>query len=293
MGLVLIRRPSDTPTVDGFDDARMMHYAVGGRRGITKGYANECSLSASGNTLTVGAGEIVVDGWQTVVDAAGAAVSVGGVPTGAYISVYAEFNMTAAENPIISIKTAYDTNTYPVISDGDDLISNPRGVARLVLWTCKKTASGVDTLARVAGVLESSLHTQLVTAFLDMIYPVGSIYMSVNNVSPQKFLGGTWEVWGAGRVPVSVGGEFNTVEEMGGKKSVRLEIGNIPSHTHIISGYNTTVSGSKTGLTSSSIYTGIRDVEETCNTEAAGMGTPIPISVLQPYITCYMWKRTA
>lgn len=153
MGLVLIRRPSDTPTVDSFDDTRMFHYAVGGRRGVTKGYANECELTASGNALTIGAGEIIVDGWQSVVDSGGETISVGGVPTGAYISVYAEFNMTAADNPIVSIKTAYDTNTYPVISDGDDLISNPRGVARLVLWTCKKTASGVDTLTRVAGML--------------------------------------------------------------------------------------------------------------------------------------------
>lgn len=153
MGLVLIRRPSDTPTVDSFDDTRMFHYAVGGRRGVTKGYANECELTASGNALTIGAGEIIVDGWQSVVDSGGETISVGGVPTGAYISVYAEFNMTAADNPIVSIKTAYDTNTYPAISDGDDLISNPRGVARLVLWTCKKTASGVDTLTRVAGIL--------------------------------------------------------------------------------------------------------------------------------------------
>lgn len=153
MGLVLIRRPSDTPTVDSFDDTRMLHYAVGGRRGITKGYASECELTASGNALTIAAGEIIVDGWQSVVDSGGETVSVGGVPTGAYISVYAEFNMTAADNPVVSIKTAYDTNTYPAISDGDDLISNPRGVARLVLWTCKKTASGVDTLTRVAEIL--------------------------------------------------------------------------------------------------------------------------------------------
>ena len=30
------------------------------------------------------------------------------------------------------------------------------------------------------------------TALLDKIYPVGSIYMSTNNVSPQSFLGGQW-----------------------------------------------------------------------------------------------------
>ena len=29
-------------------------------------------------------------------------------------------------------------------------------------------------------------------SLLDLIYPVGSIYMSINNISPQDFLGGTW-----------------------------------------------------------------------------------------------------
>ena len=31
------------------------------------------------------------------------------------------------------------------------------------------------------------------TTLLNYIYPIGSIYMSVNNVSPQTFLGGTWQ----------------------------------------------------------------------------------------------------
>lgn len=39
---------------------------------------------------------------------------------------------------------------------------------------------------------------------LNKIYPVGSIYMSVNDVSPEEFLGGTWERWSQGRVPVGV-----------------------------------------------------------------------------------------
>lgn len=31
------------------------------------------------------------------------------------------------------------------------------------------------------------------TEILNLVYPIGSIYMSVNNVSPQTFLGGNWE----------------------------------------------------------------------------------------------------
>lgn len=50
---------------------------------------------------------------------------------------------------------------------------------------------------------------------LNMVYPVGSIYMSVNNVSPQTFLGGTWQAFGAGRTLVGVDTsqtEFDTVQ---------------------------------------------------------------------------------
>ncbi len=70
----------------------------------------------------------------------------------------------------------------------------------------------------------------------DKIYPVGSIYMSVNNVNPQSFFGGTWVAWGAGRVPVGVNTletEFETVEKTGGAKTVNLQHSHtVDNHTH-------------------------------------------------------------
>lgn len=39
---------------------------------------------------------------------------------------------------------------------------------------------------------------------LNYIYPVGSVYLSVNNVSPQTFLGGTWVRFAKGRALVGV-----------------------------------------------------------------------------------------
>ena len=30
-------------------------------------------------------------------------------------------------------------------------------------------------------------------AFRDLIYPIGSIFMSTNNINPETFLGGTWK----------------------------------------------------------------------------------------------------
>lgn len=37
-------------------------------------------------------------------------------------------------------------------------------------------------------------------SILSMVYPVGSVYISVNDVSPEKFLGGKWEKISQGRV---------------------------------------------------------------------------------------------
>lgn len=66
---------------------------------------------------------------------------------------------------------------------------------------------------------------------VDLVYPIGSIYMSVNSVNPGSILGGTWVAWGTGRVPIGVdttNTNFNTVEKVGGSASLQ-------AHTHSIS----------------------------------------------------------
>lgn len=41
---------------------------------------------------------------------------------------------------------------------------------------------------------------QQIDAIVNKIYPIGSIYMSMNATSPSTFFGGTWQSIGAGRV---------------------------------------------------------------------------------------------
>lgn len=74
----------------------------------------------------------------------------------------------------------------------------------------------------------------------NVIYPVGSIYMSVNNVNPGQLFGGTWTEWGKGRVPVGVDAGievFNTVEKTGGKSDHALSTAELPSHAHNINNH--------------------------------------------------------
>jgi microcystin-dependent protein len=76
--------------------------------------------------------------------------------------------------------------------------------------------------------------------FLDKVYPVGSIYKTTafsTKEAVQAQFGGTWEVFGTGRVLVGISSsetEFDAIVETGGAKTVTLATGNLPAHTHSI-----------------------------------------------------------
>lgn len=68
----------------------------------------------------------------------------------------------------------------------------------------------------------------------DQIYPVGSIYLSVNATNPSVLFGGTWEqVKGKFLVGVDPSDtDFNTSEKTGGEKTHKLTVDEMPSHSH-------------------------------------------------------------
>ena len=134
---------------------------------------------------------------------------------------------------------------------------------------------------------------------LNKVYPVGSIYMSVNNINPATLFGGSWAAWGSGRVPIGVDTsqtEFNTVEKTGGDKTITLNATQLPPHQHysVQSGgnlaadvYFTVLAGGISGGGS----TVVGQYGSPSLTSSTGGGAAH--SNLQPYVTCYMWKRTA
>lgn len=134
-------------------------------------------------------------------------------------------------------------------------------------------------------------------SFFNLIYPVGSIYMSVNPTNPSELFPRTaWAEWGKGRVPVGVDTsqtEFNKAEKTGGSKSVTLTTDQIPSHTHKVpkpEWYGTT-SEPDTGFGLLRTKNPNKDGSDGFVSASAGGGKAH--SNLQPYITCYMWVRTA
>lgn len=169
------------------------------------------------------------------------------------------------------------------------------------------------------------------TTIVNALYPVGSIKMTTSNVNPATYLGvGTWEAWGSGRVPVGVNSsdpDFDTANETGGSKANNytpsgsvsgntgdhtLTVAEIPSHGHVTWGRSDDISVQGGGSDDNyrAIYTAHLDVLPPSvtggNTKETGgggshnhsvnlslNGTQASISTVQPYVTCYMWRRTS
>lgn len=139
----------------------------------------------------------------------------------------------------------------------------------------------------------SEMNAAFATIF-DMMYPVGSIYMSAtlsNASAVNNALPGTWEAWGAGRVPVGVDTsqtEFNTVGKTGGEKTHKLTVDEMPKHYHTMCSVDT--SGGSQGKRNGTYYQGGWWGNYESTTETGGDGAH---NNLQPYITCYMYKRVS
>lgn len=149
-------------------------------------------------------------------------------------------------------------------------------------------------------------------SLLDFLHPVGSIYMSTSATNPTNLFGGTWVAWGAGRVPVGFSGgdgNFNSSEKAGGSKTINIE------HNHGLSNARAAVGRADSSLSTMSYtsggnphnvyfdrefsyYGGISGGSKHATDTSliygnTNNGGSTAASVLQPYITCYMWKRTA
>lgn len=135
---------------------------------------------------------------------------------------------------------------------------------------------------------------------------MGCLIFDTTNTNPNTYLGfGEWTLWGSGRVPVGIDttdANFNTVEKTGGEKSHTLTKSEIPVHDgHFVEGTGGSLHGkflykdSTIWSTTSGDYG--RGWKIVMGNEVQPNTIPIGGDVshnnLQPYITCYIWKRIA
>lgn len=153
----------------------------------------------------------------------------------------------------------------------------------------------------------------------EKIYPVGSVYINAQDATnPATLLGfGTWQAFGAGRVPVGFSAdetEFNAAEKTGGEKTHILTLAESPSHNH--------AGSTSTGGEHSHVITNMLDnfgggssnnaltsypganirITDRATTNSGNhshsfttdsKGENGAHNNLQPYVTVYMWKRVS
>lgn len=124
---------------------------------------------------------------------------------------------------------------------------------------------------------------------LNMIYPVGSIFISTSSANPATTMGGTWTRYGQGRVLVGVNEsdtDFSTAGKTGGEKTHLQTVDEMPSHAH---GFRGGGENNYVRVEPSSTYGYSGNSDKTTN----ATGGNKPFNIMQPYITTYMWLRTA
>ena len=156
MSIRLIRQESQTPNVTNHDDARMVRYAYGGFDGFVKDRGSEIGYAIDGTSFVVQSGVLVLQGWEVEIDANGASISVPpNVSTLQYFSVYLEVN---CGTDAATIKSTYQSGTYPDIPASDNLTANTVGVARLLLYQFTVTNGVISNVKKVVQRIEYSLY---------------------------------------------------------------------------------------------------------------------------------------
>lgn len=118
---------------------------------------------------------------------------------------------------------------------------------------------------------------------LDLVYPVGSIYIAYHHTSPAELFGGTWTrmqdcfLWACAA--------SESIGETGGEKTHVLTVNEMPSHRHDVDYAGT--SGNSYGFVDST-SAGSSGMQRTSYTGGGAAHNNMP-----PYVSVAVWRRTA
>ena len=147
-------------------------------------------------------------------------------------------------------------------------------------------------------------------SIVDAIYPVGSIYMNVNNVDPGQIFGGTWaRIEGAFLLAAN---ELHPSGETGGAETHALVESELPEmHKTMVlrrfyspngaNDYAVHIATGSDGTTNEIIDANVSGPVVTNGTYNMGKTQKVSInigggqahSIMPPYLAVYVWKRTA
>ena len=131
------------------------------------------------------------------------------------------------------------------------------------------------------------------------IYPIGSIYMSINETNPSELFGGEWEQI-KDKFLLSAGDTYNAGTE-GGEATHTLTENEMPSHTHTQNAHTHTIGSLKrydtSGNGAAAVGDGYGNIQnyKTGSTTATNQNTGGSQSHnnMPPYLAVYCWVRIA
>lgn len=132
-------------------------------------------------------------------------------------------------------------------------------------------------------------------------YRVGDLFLTTIATNPSSYLGGKWELFGPGRCLVCVDtsqSEFNSVKKTGGEKTHKLTTNEMPTHNHVIHGNTDIGAAAGSGYwhfptaVEGWAYGDYKDLYPNSSGTNTNGGNQSHNN-LQPFITCYVWIRTA
>lgn len=143
---------------------------------------------------------------------------------------------------------------------------------------------------------------------LDNVYPVGSIYMNVNSTNPGTLFGGTWEQI-QGQFLLGMSSSYPAGSQ-GGEEKHTLTSDELPQHFHSVGEQGNTIfvyPSSRTSSATSSTGNYALLLNNTTNgyvtEQRAGVGRLVTGEAIEnrgqahnnmpPYLSVYIWKRTA
>lgn len=136
---------------------------------------------------------------------------------------------------------------------------------------------------------------------INLVYPVGSIYMSINSTSPQTLFGGTWQQ--ISDTFLLCAGSTYTAGSTGGEATHQLVNNELPKLSGTARmGWNDgsaagIMIGSVSGIfgaTSGTAYFVRSSTSGTYSTNLTiNFGNDQPHNNMPPYLAVYVWKRTA
>ena len=255
--------------------ARARYSELGGLNSVTlKGYWKSVGGSyGAGETLTVGAVGLVTGNVEISTDRSYIALLV--LTDNLGNSARYEENIPT-EQAAFHLKEGGQGAAFGKAAEQDELLD--------VAWDARfRKDVQVDGALQVGG-----------KSLLDMVYPVGSIYLSVSGTDPQTLFGGTWAR--LEDVFLLAAGAKHTAGSTGGEESHILTEAEIAPHKHAMA-YSPDASAADTGFSygiaagNATNSAGGRGYASNLGTFSAGGGQPH--NNMPPYLAVYTWKRTA